>query len=75
MGVYIKGMEMPKNCILCRLDCLYRIHSSSARSEYCPLIEIAEPKDEPQTEYRIGYYTPMNAEILKAFEDEQSGKE
>ena len=32
-------------------------------------------KDEPQTEYRIGYYTPTNAEILKAFEDEQSGKE
>ena len=34
-----------------------------------------EPKDEPQTEYRIGYYTPTNAEILKALEDEQSGKE
>ena len=32
-------------------------------------------KDEPQTEYSIGYYTPTNAEILKAFEDEQSGKE
>ena len=32
-------------------------------------------KDEPQTEYRIGYYTPTNAEILKALEDEQSGKE
>ena len=27
-------------------------------------------KDEPQTEYSIGYYTPTNAEILKAFEDE-----
>ena len=32
-------------------------------------------KDEPQTEYSIGYYTPTNAEILKALEDKQSGKE
>ena len=32
-------------------------------------------KVEPQTEYSIGYYTPTNAEILKALEDEQSGKE
>ena len=32
-------------------------------------------KDEPQTEYSIGYYTPTNAEILKALEDEPSGKE
>ena len=29
-----------------------------------------EPKDEPKTEYRIGYYTPTNAEILKTLEDE-----
>ena len=27
-------------------------------------------EDEQQTEYRIGYYTPTNAEILKALEDE-----
>ena len=27
-------------------------------------------KDEPKTEYRIGYYTPTNAEILKTLEDE-----
>ena len=43
----------------------------------------ADRKDEPtasktekveneQTEYRIGYYTPTNAEILKAIEDEQT---
>ena len=30
----------------------------------------ADRKTEPQTEYRIGYYTPTNAEILKAIEDE-----
>lgn len=53
MGVYIKGMKMPESCILCRLECLYRIHSSSARSEYCPLIEIAEPKNELRTEVKI----------------------
>lgn len=30
----------------------------------------AKAKTEPQTEYRIGYYTPTNAEILRAIEDE-----
>ena len=45
MGVYIKGMEMPQSCILCELACLYRIHSSTSRSIYCPLVEV---KDESQ---------------------------
>ena len=43
MGVYIKGMEMPKSCIVCRLECLYRKHNSTERSSHCPLVEIAEP--------------------------------
>ena len=50
MGVYIKGMEMPQSCILCELACLYRIHSSTSRSIYCPLIEI---KNKSQIEEEI----------------------
>lgn len=43
MSVFIKGMEMPESCVLCRLECLYRIHNSTSRSEYCPLVEIKTP--------------------------------
>ena len=36
MGVYIKGMEMPKNC----LECEIRSYDANAQEEYCPFSEI-----------------------------------
>ena len=41
MGVYIKGMEMPKNCGGCplRASCVHRIYLEY-RPDYCPLIGI-----------------------------------
>lgn len=32
MGVYIKGMEMPKNCCECEI----RSYDANAEEEYCP---------------------------------------
>lgn len=36
MGVYIKGMEMPKNC----LECEIRAYDANAGEEYCPFSQI-----------------------------------
>ena len=45
MGVYIKGMEMPKNCAGCFLrvgQCSKRIYMENRPSD-CPLNEVPEP--------------------------------
>lgn len=45
MGVYIKGMEMPKSCARCFLrvgQCSRRIYMENRPSD-CPLIEVPEP--------------------------------
>ena len=48
MGVYIKGMEMPKDCIVCPFgwngcnkqhDFVYM----GSRPDFCPLIDVHEP--------------------------------
>lgn len=36
MGVYIKGMEMPKNC----LECEIRSYDANAGEEYCPFSQM-----------------------------------
>lgn len=53
MGIYIRGMAMPGSCILCRLECLYRIHSSTTRSEHCPLVEVDDHKTEPREQFIV----------------------
>ena len=53
MGVYIKGMEMPKNCMECEFtDSIWcsktgqRIHSTTLdRLPSCPLIEVPKHGD------------------------------
>ena len=46
MGVYIRGMEMPKNCFCCAFDvyglCLINANTEKSNeiSHNCPLIEI-----------------------------------
>lgn len=44
MGVYIKDMEMQKNCGWCplRASCVHRIYME-CMPEDCPLIEVPEP--------------------------------
>ena len=44
MGVYIKDMRMPTNCLRCPLwmDCK-QFTDSAKRPNDCPLIEVAEP--------------------------------
>ena len=48
MGIYIKGMEMPKDCIVCPFgwngcnkqhDFVYM----GSRPDFCPLIDVHEP--------------------------------
>ncbi len=36
MGVYIKGMKMPKNCVECEI----RSYDANAEEEYCPFSQI-----------------------------------
>lgn len=36
MGVYVKGMKMPKNC----LECEIRSYDANAGEEYCPFSQI-----------------------------------
>ena len=36
MGVYIKGMEMPKNCFECEI----RAYDANAGEEFCPFSQI-----------------------------------
>ena len=36
MGVYIKGMEMPKNCCECEI----RAYDANAGEEYCPFSQM-----------------------------------
>lgn len=36
MGVYVKGMEMPKNC----LECEIRAYDANAGEEYCPFSQM-----------------------------------
>ena len=36
MGVYIKGMKMPKNCVECKI----RSYDANAGEEYCPFSQI-----------------------------------
>ena len=36
MGVYIKGMKMPKNCLKCEI----RSYDANAGEEYCPFSQI-----------------------------------
>ena len=36
MGVYIRGMKMPKNC----LECEIRSYDANAGEEYCPFSQI-----------------------------------
>ena len=43
MSVLIKGMEMPKSCITCRMECIARIHDSTKRSKDCPLVSVPAP--------------------------------
>lgn len=54
MGVYIKGIEMPKNCLECSLSdvdddygrcCLFSgiVCLNIGRQDNCPLVEIKEP--------------------------------
>jgi len=53
MGVYIKGMKMPKNCEQCPCSDLYGCavlsqimatkEMKSGRPDWCPLVEIKEP--------------------------------
>lgn len=53
MGVYIRGMEMPKSCAGCPIDSdscklweqLPVTLLSKVRHENCPLIEVKEDKD------------------------------
>lgn len=48
MGVYIKGMEMPKSCAGCFLrvgQCSKRIYMENRPSD-CPLTEVPEPHGE-----------------------------
>ena len=63
--------EKQNNCDTCKFE----LYCPEMCDGCCEWDSHYEPKAEPQTEYRIGYYTPTNAEILKALEDEQSGKE
>ena len=63
MGVYIKGMDMPKNCFQCSFNdgiycCLNDTEAlilkrPTDRLKDCPLIEIVECKD---CEYADEYY-------------------
>lgn len=68
-GCYEPKDEPQTSCKTCRYG---EVDEGYVR---CAYYSKATEKTEPQTEYRIGYYTPTNAEILKALEDEQSGKE
>ncbi len=51
MGIYVKGMEMPKKCLLCPLQYLgfcqvtkTDINSDlGRRADDCPLVEVEEP--------------------------------
>ena len=52
-GVYIKGMEMPKNCCICHFSshdmCLLCKRDAEDwfenRPEYCPLVEVPDHGD------------------------------
>ena len=50
MGVYIKGLDMPRNCVECKLpyeicgySCKTDIHLRYERHENCTLVEVKEP--------------------------------
>lgn len=53
MGVYIKGMEMPKSCLFCWLNSMKQCRATGGdvtwaiatrkRRDGCPLIEVPEP--------------------------------
>lgn len=67
MAVYIKGMEMPENCIECPLrkgtvcDAFQLIQpytfKDDERALFCPLTEVAEPKTGKWIRAH-GYVTP-----------------
>ena len=46
MSVLIKGMDMPKNCRKCRIECDEWHHianTEEGRSPTCPLVEVPTP--------------------------------
>lgn len=43
MGVYIKDMRMPTNCLHCPLWMKCKVIDLVKRPDGCPLVEVAEP--------------------------------
>ena len=55
MGVLMRGVNMPKNCEECNFkgecrDYWAKIREAYTRPSWCPLVEVADRKTEPQNE-------------------------
>lgn len=75
MGVYIKGMEMPKCCAQCVIrygNCKERIYMGN-RPSLCPIVEIKEPHgrliDAGALVNTVVFHTNISADTKEFIED------
>lgn len=76
MGVYIRGMKMPKNC----LECEIRSYDANAEEEYCPFsqmecLSIGIQDNCPLVEVPTPHEKLVEFIDVATFEDEDSGTE
>ena len=76
MGVYVKGMEMPKNCFECEI----RAYDANAGEEFCPFSGMGCPSIELQKNCPLVEVPEPHGKLVEfidvtTYEDDDSGTE
>ena len=67
MSVYIKGMDMPIDCLACRISCKHESYMVIGRPDVCPLTDAGDLINRAELFNRLAVvHAPMEANEYKA---------